>query len=86
MCKIWVSFILLEKIVKKLENAKEMNEEIVEIVVLINKITTSSLLKNQEYNIEESDTIYSKIDEVITFSDPDLLKYLQGYISEINSE
>ena len=78
--------LFLEKIVKKLENAKEMNEEIVEIVVLINKITTSSLLKNQEYNIEESDTIYSKIDEVITFSDPDLLKYLQGYISEINSE
>ena len=74
---------LKEKIIKRLENATEMNQEIIDIMKEINKITTLAINRNNEYFPKDPKTIYKKMDENINFTDPELAGCLKEYINQI---
>lgn len=67
-------------IIRKLENAKEMNYEINEIIKKINKIKTWEIKLPQKSFVIYVNSIYEKIEKTTDFKDKELANYFQDYI------
>ena len=68
-------------IVRKLENAKEMNQEINEIIKKINRIRTGELRVSQKGSfVSYVNSIYEMVEKECGFTDKDLCEFFKEYL------
>jgi len=69
-------------IVRKLENAKEMNQEINEIIKRINRIRTGELWVSQKGSFVAYNSVYEMIEKDCGFTDKDLIEFFKEYLKK----
>ena len=70
-------------IIRKLENAKEMNQEINDIIKKINKIRTFEIRLSQKAIVVYVNSIYEKVEKITEFKDKDLIGYFEDYMRRV---
>ena len=79
--RVQFEMFLKECIIKKLENAKEMNQEITDIIRKINQIRTIEI--KQKSFIIYMNSIYEKIEKSMEFKDKELTGFFEEYMKRL---
>lgn len=79
--RVQFEMFLKQCIIRKLENAKEMNQEITEIIRKINRIRTMEI--KQKSIIFYANTIYEKIEKSTEFRDKELTGFFEEYTKRL---
>ena len=79
--RVQFEMFLKQCIIRKLENAKEMNQEITEITRKINRIRTLEI--KQKSIIVYANTIYEKIEKSTEFRDKELTGFFEEYTKRL---